>query len=234
MNEQKPLGTDRFDNGSLFVHSIFPTVQGEGPFAGRAAVFIRLYGCNLQCPGCDTDYTSQRRVWLPADLSAEVRSLYPAHRLIVITGGEPFRQNITPLVQMLVKSRRHVQVESNGVLYPGNDFPWYDEAVTVVVSPKTSKIHPSTWQYAHAFKYVLRADRVGTDGLPEMALSHPISKGMGVAKPRPGAPVYLQPEDEQDPALNYQNMQAVARVVQENPEKGYIMGVQMHKLLELP
>jgi 7-carboxy-7-deazaguanine synthase len=31
-----------------------PTFQGEGPSAGRRALFIRLSHCNLSCPGCDT------------------------------------------------------------------------------------------------------------------------------------------------------------------------------------
>ena len=45
---------------SLQVNSIFYTIQGEGPFAGRPAIFIRLAGCNLQCPGCDTEYTKRQ------------------------------------------------------------------------------------------------------------------------------------------------------------------------------
>ena len=41
--------------GTLQVHSIFKTIQGEGPFCGTPCVFVRLAGCNLQCPACDTD-----------------------------------------------------------------------------------------------------------------------------------------------------------------------------------
>ena len=44
--EKRELSTD----GSVQVHSIFYTLQGEGPFAGQPAVFVRLAGFNLQCP----------------------------------------------------------------------------------------------------------------------------------------------------------------------------------------
>ena len=39
---------------SLFVTSMFFTLQGEGPYAGQPALFIRLAKCNLDCSFCDT------------------------------------------------------------------------------------------------------------------------------------------------------------------------------------
>ena len=43
---------------TLVVAEVFgPTVQGEGPSAGRRASFIRLGGCNLHCDWCDTKFT---------------------------------------------------------------------------------------------------------------------------------------------------------------------------------
>lgn len=39
---------------SLFVTSMFFTIQGEGPHGGKPALFIRLAKCNLDCSFCDT------------------------------------------------------------------------------------------------------------------------------------------------------------------------------------
>ena len=68
MNQQAPEKQQLRGDGLLAVHSIFYTIQGEGPFAGETAVFVRLAGCNLQCPLCDTDYTSDRRMVGPMGL----------------------------------------------------------------------------------------------------------------------------------------------------------------------
>ncbi len=38
----------------MFVTSMFMTLQGEGPFRGEPAFFIRLAKCNLDCQFCDT------------------------------------------------------------------------------------------------------------------------------------------------------------------------------------
>ena len=38
------------------VNEIFYSLQGEGRNTGRAAVFVRMSGCNRKCPFCDTDF----------------------------------------------------------------------------------------------------------------------------------------------------------------------------------
>jgi 7-carboxy-7-deazaguanine synthase len=235
MNKQLPMRVDRNPEGTVIVHSLFLTIQGEGPFAGESAVFIRLTGCNLQCPGCDTEYTSRANVVTPQEIITSMRTWFDwnhENAVVVITGGEPFRQNITPLVNALIERRYNVQIETNGVLYPGDDFPW--DSVTIVCSPKTGKIHPKTAERVHAFKYVLSWDSVAPDGLPEMALGHPLHGARTIARPPYGwdGPIYLQPMDVKDEAENTRNMDAVVDSVLKH--RRYIMGVQMHKLTGLP
>lgn len=105
-------------NAVLDVHSIFRTLQGEGPFTGHSAIFIRLAGCNLQCPACDTDYTSKRSLMSVQTIIDKVNTLKIGQtiQLIVITGGEPLRQNISDLCILLYQAHYTVQIETNGTL----------------------------------------------------------------------------------------------------------------------
>ena len=40
----------------LFVNEVFVSLQGEGHFTGTPAIFVRLQGCDVHCPWCDTGY----------------------------------------------------------------------------------------------------------------------------------------------------------------------------------
>ncbi len=201
------------------------TIQGEGPFAGRRAVFIRLAGCDLQCPGCDTDYTSDRHLVDVMALFNEAAALTPAwHRsLVVLTGGEPLRQDIRELCDRLDNNFQDVQIETNGTYY--QELP---ECVTVVCSPKAAKI--ASGLKPTAYKYVVEAGHVDPhDGLPTRVLGQDIR----VARPHDDftGDIFVQPCDEQDPEKNKANMQqAVASCLQ----YGYRLGVQIHKIAGLP
>ncbi len=41
------------------INEIFVTIQAEGSFSGTPSIFIRLQGCNVGCPWCDTKHTWQ-------------------------------------------------------------------------------------------------------------------------------------------------------------------------------
>jgi organic radical activating enzyme len=249
LNNQPPMGTDRHALGQLKVHSYFPTIQGEGIFAGQAAFFIRLMGCNLQCPGCDTEYTTDAPLLLYPRAVVELLETAGRHYgdLVVITGGEPFRQNITPAVLELVEHGYHVQIETNGTLYLEN-FPKSEE-VTIVCSPKTARINPVLAARVDAFKYVIQAGHVADDGLPTDALYNlagigrdPVRTGRiarRVARPPDEweGPVYVQPMDEKDDVKNLNNLREAARTVMNGSPRDellYVLGTQMHKDIGLP
>jgi 7-carboxy-7-deazaguanine synthase len=226
--------------GQVEVHSMFLTLQGEGPFAGHRSVFVRLAGCNLMCPGCDTEYTGKRERMTPTEVVDAINIMcedsmidWDANPLVVITGGEPFRQNLGPLCQELADEGFRVQIESNGVFEACEQVKHLTRMgfVGIVISPKTSRIHPSWGEYAMAFKYVLACGAQNpVDGLPTRALEHKATPH--VARPPTGykGPVYVNPADEKDPELNQQNAELVAYTAL---HFGYIAGVQMHKIFNL-
>jgi 7-carboxy-7-deazaguanine synthase len=227
-NVQHTEERDYRDDGSLDVVDVFDTFQGEGPFAGTPAVFVRLAGCNLTCPGCDTDYTSRRSRFYKTDLLNPIRRLR-SFGLVVLTGGEPFRQNIGPLTELLIDDGYSVQVETNGTYYLYK-FPYKSDQVSVVVSPKTPAINPSLLPYVHSYKFILKAGFVDQkDGLPFRTLGRENS----VARPPvhfPKSGVFVQPADEQDPIENEKNLHAAMESCR---RFGYRLSLQLHKQLGL-
>jgi len=117
---------------TLVVAEVFgPTFQGEGPSAGRLASFIRLGGCNLHCPPCDSKFTwdasrfdlRKEMTRRPVDDVARQALGYGA-RLIVISGGEPLLHQAqpgwAPLLARLRAARCEVEVETNGTMVPND------------------------------------------------------------------------------------------------------------------
>ena len=229
MLNSQPIEKRRdFDDGEyLDVHSVFYTIQGEGPYCGKPAIFIRLAGCNLQCPGCDTDYTSNRKRRDITDISIEVKQSWmpKTQCLVVITGGEPFRQNITPLCRLLVSLHCHVQIETNGTLAPSNDLP---AAVTIVCSPKTGKINKDLIERVDYFKYVAKHDDILADGLPATALDHTAMPHLARPPKSYNRAIYLQPMDSQIPVVNDANLLAVQKSCMEH---GHTLQIQLHKII---
>jgi organic radical activating enzyme len=235
LKNTQPIEKQTLHNHStLDVHSLFYTIQGEGPFAGHPAVFVRLAGCNLQCPMCDTDYTSDRSMVDAHVLAAKCYQLANPNRavsktLVVITGGEPFRQNLREFVVHLLNDGFLVQIETNGTLY--QNLPWCED-LTIVCSPKTGSINKDLLPHIDAFKYVLSADSISPfDGLPTKALDHPNSGR--VARPPTGfsGTIYLQPIDNHGGVLLTEHLDACVKSCMTH---GYTLGLQLHKLINLP
>lgn len=236
MNTQRPWKLNRRSDGTLSVFSIFDTIQGEGPFAGVPAVFVRLAGCNLQCPGCDTDYTEATTEMSPDDIHRTIKGLREPWTqapgrplpLVVITGGEPLRQNIAPLL-LALSGHYRVQVETNGTLEMSH--PAIVTGVTFVVSPKTTTLRLQR-SLMGAFKYVVDNEHIADDGLPTVTLG-----GKRPARPPKGysGPIFIQPMDAGPglaaDALNIRNTKAAIASCQKH---GYTLCLQLHKLVGLP
>lgn len=178
---------------SIMRTSTFLTLQGEGPFMGRPAMFVRLSKCNLACEFCDTYF--DHGDWLTHDelmleIMRKIRERYrrnPPHIGCVVTGGEPMLQrSITKLCTHLVHNFEWVQIETNGILY--QELP---KQVCLVVSPKImnekhqgyARPHKRVLERADCFKFVVSADPSSPyHRLPDW-LEHE----------RRGRPVYISP-----------------------------------------
>ena len=225
---RKKRTLDRSSGVTLQVHEIFYTVQGEGPRAGEPAAFVRLSGCNLTCWFCDTTWDDDNDPYMHVDdILAEIERIIPFHcKLVVITGGEPVRQQLHFLIKCLLANNYTIQVETAGTYWQ----PCLAQGgVEIIVSPKTPKIKPEFSIYAAAFKYVIRAGYYDLEtGIPnhDTQCDGIFTKGT-LAPPPPRCPVYLSPCDEgEDHVATSFNTEIVAKIAM---KYGYTAGLQLHK-----
>lgn len=151
------------------VVELFPTIQGEGKWAGRACVFLRLAGCN-QWNGrpedrskgegacamwCDTNFAKGQALTM-ADILTRLDGAWaqyvssPLNRMVVITGGEPCLQLDDAFVVALAKEGWFTAVETNGTI----DNSALELIDHVCVSPKRGALPLKVWG-AHELKVVI-------------------------------------------------------------------------------
>lgn len=119
----------------LKINEIFETIQGEGVYTGVPSIFVRLQGCPVACPWCDTQHTweveDEQRIpvtnmlakttdtaqWSAMSVSDIIASFsnskYTAKH-VVITGGEPCMYDLTELTTSLHKTGFTAQIETSG------------------------------------------------------------------------------------------------------------------------
>lgn len=213
------------DGTLLYVQEIFSTFQGEGPNVGWPAVFLRLGGCNLACTFCDTEFESFQAFPLESILN-KIQILAGNNgqggrirNLVVITGGEPFRQPIAPLCGALIEKGFKVQIETNGTLY--RPLP---KEVEIVCSPKNNNgtgyqpLRQDLLEHVTALKFIISAH---SDEYREV---------VDIGQEKWNIPVYVQPMDEYHPEKNKENLQYTVKLAL---EQGYRVSLQTHKIAEV-
>jgi len=206
----------------LAISEIFSSIQGEGPFAGRPATFVRMAGCNLCCSWCDTDYAPKGQLFVD-DILAAVEEHDDG--LVVLTGGEPFRQDITTLVARLHGMGRDVQIETNGTLSIP-DFPW--ELVTLVCSPKAGRIHDDIRRRCRAWKYVYAPEDHALP-VPEAATQRNDVGHPDDVRALAGT-IYAMPLDTGSPQRDELALQAAIAACRVH---GYTLCLQLHKIIRM-
>lgn len=217
------------------VNSIWRTIQGEGPWSGLPAIFVRFSGCNLKCNFCDTAFEEghwRDLTTLVDEIHALVRST--GHRRVVFTGGEPMLWPLGELISMLHDSVE-TQIETAGTVWPHDLERVFERAnVSIICSPKTPKVVPQIIQYADAWKYIIKAGCVDPqDGLPIGSTQRGVSnltQKLYRADTSPNE-IFVQPCDEDDPRKNAANLQ---EAVLSSLRYGYRLSVQVHKIAGVP
>ena len=199
---------------------IFSTLQGEGAWAGRPAVFCRFAGCNLWsgleadrsaaiCRFCDTDFVrpDAGKFAGAVTLADAIEATWPAgraHRFAVLTGGEPLLQVDEALLEALHARGFTVAVETNGTQAAPAGLDW------ICVSPKagaTLVLHAGD-----ELKLVFPQAGAEPSRFEHLAFSH----------------FLLQPMDGPDAA---ENTQAAIAYCLAHPQ--WRLSVQTHKMLGL-
>jgi 7-carboxy-7-deazaguanine synthase len=190
------------------VSEIFYSIQGEGLLQGIPMVFIRMAGCNLRCSFCDTKYALKN-----GEKKGVVEILKEIQRYsckkVCITGGEPFLQNLSPLVKTLKDKKYYLTAETNGTLWQRIPLDW------LTVSPKTDgkKLYPRGYDKrflnaASEFKYVITGRR------DLSFIDRSIRK-----------PVVLQPVDN-----NIKIAREIVTFLKKNAGRNWYLRMQMHKI----
>ena len=119
----------------LNINEMFETIQGEGVYTGVPAIFVRLQGCPVGCPWCDTKHTWTLDENLIDSVDAVINKSEESERFfgisdlgllalfeqqgynakhVVITGGEPCMYDLTGLTELLHERGFTSQIETSG------------------------------------------------------------------------------------------------------------------------
>lgn len=192
------------------ISEIFSSIQGEGALIGMPVTFIRLQGCNLTCPFCDS-----KKTWAKLEPNMSVMDILQKvdQNVVVITGGEPCMQDLKVLIDALHYNQIFVSMETNGTLPIPEGVDW------VTCSPKLASgdilspyhIDESNFDKIGEYKFVVTPEFKYED-IPE-----PI-RGL------PTGAIWLQPESS-DMQGNWKRCYDLAL------EHNLRVGVQLHVLM---
>lgn len=114
-----------------------PTIQGEGPNAGKKTIFVRVAGCDYQCKWCDSCFAwkaSSGKKYTQEELLSQVLKL--CHKTntsqVTLTGGNPCIYDFNDFLLGLHCNNIKVDVETQGSVFPD----WLRFCDSVVISPK--------------------------------------------------------------------------------------------------
>ncbi|MBB2170126.1 7-carboxy-7-deazaguanine synthase [Gluconacetobacter aggeris] len=210
---------------AYMIKEMFATLQGEGAYAGRAAVFCRFAGCNLwsgreadragaTCRFCDTDFVGTDgegggRFADAASLADAIAATWAApgrdHAFVVFTGGEPLLQLDAKLIAAVHARGFEIAIETNGTLAAPEGIDW------ICVSPKEGAA--LVQRSGHELKLVYPQPGLPPEAVADLDFQQ----------------FWLQPMDGPDQARNTRQAVAYCRT---HPR--WRLSLQTHKLIGIP
>ena len=197
---------------ALPVMEAFYTLQGEGFHQGKAAVFIRLAGCDVGCHWCDVKESWDVKGYpvIPVkDLVEQVR--HYESDIAVITGGEPLMHDLGPLTRELKTAGFKTHIETSGAHPLSGDWDW------ICLSPKKIKQALSPiYHLADELKIIIynKSDLQWANSHKERINS--------------ACKLYLQPEWERSDKV----LPLMIDYVKKHPE--WEVSLQIHKFMDIP
>lgn len=218
------------------VNDIYTCVQGEGVQTGVAMVLLRLHGCAVGCPWCDTketwEFAAQNEVatitevlganpqftWQTAVSIADyIQANHPGPKWVLLTGGEPAQYELRPLVDALHENGFKIALETSGTElgHLNANIDW------VCVSPKLNmpggrQVLPEALAVADEIKHVVGKQK-DIDELDHLLTTFPHKENVQFC---------LQPVSVSPKAT-----QLCLDAVQ---QRGWRLSVQMHKYIAVP
>ena len=199
-------------NMHLPVMEQFLTLQGEGRFAGHAAYFIRLGGCDVGCVWCDVkeswDMDKHPRIAVEALVTHAAES---GATIAVITGGEPLMHDLGLLTTELKKKNIRTHIETSGAHEVSGTWDW------ITFSPKKFKAPLNdTIVCANELKVVIynKSDFKWAEKFATQVSNNCL--------------LYMQPEWSRSAEMN----PLIVEYIKSHPQ--WALSLQTHKYLDIP
>ena len=190
----------------------FYTLQGEGAYAGYAAYFIRLGGCDVGCVWCDVKESWDANAHPQLAVEELLHHVLASKtNRVVITGGEPCMYDLHALCNVLHAHGLHIHLETSGAHEIKGQFDW------VTLSPKKFKA-PIASAYAKADELKII---IFNKHDFEWAKEHQVLVNVATA-------LYLQTEWEKRDS----NYTLIIDFIKANP--AWHLSIQTHKYLNIP
>ncbi len=187
----------------------FDSIQGEGFHQGKPAYFIRLGGCDINCPWCDVKESWDAEIHNLLDINELGKNLKLSNaKIVIVTGGEPLMYNLVELTDFIHSLGKETHLETAGAHILTGNWDW------ICVSPKKfKKAKPEILIEANELKVVISRENDYRFAEKNAAMCSD------------SCLLYIQPEWD----VNEELMPSMINYVKENPT--WRLTLQIHKYL---